>query len=111
MRQKPIFVSFATKKLADNFDNLKDGKFQDKRLFSFIERALDDLKLDPSCGTKIQKRVWPKEYKKYGISNLWKYDLPNAWRLIYTIKVDEVQLLSIILEWFTHKEYEKRFKY
>src|SRR3989338_2034692 len=61
---------------------------------------------------KIKKQLWPKEYiKQYGITNLWKYDLPNAWRLIYTIESDEVKIMGIVLEWFTHKEYEKRFNY
>lgn len=70
------------------------------------------MKKDPLCGIKIQKRLWPKEYKKkYGITNLWKYDLPNGWRLIYTIESDEVKIINIILEWFDHKEYSKRFKY
>jgi hypothetical protein len=64
------------------------------------------------CGTKIKKKLWPKGYKqKFGITNLWKYDLPNAWRIIYTIETDEVMIVSIILEWFSHKDYKKRFKY
>ena len=54
-----------------------------------------------------------KEYQnKYGpLTNLWKYNLPNAWRLIYTIKRDEVVVLSIVLEWMDHKEYEQKFNY
>ena len=35
--------------------------------------------------------------KKFGINNLWKYDLPNSWRLIYTIKTNEVMILNVIL--------------
>lgn len=55
----------------------------------------------------------PKEYKeKFGqINNLWKYNLPEGWRLIYTIKRNEVIVLSIIFEWLKHKDYEKRFRY
>ena len=49
--------------------------------------------------------------RKYKVTNLWKYDLPNAWRLIYTVDTDEVMIVAIILEWFDHKDYEKRFKY
>ncbi len=61
---------------------------------------------------KIPKKLWPAEYiKSYNITNLWKYNLPNAWRLIYTIKEDEVMILNVILEWFDHKGYEKRFGY
>ena len=110
--KKDIYVAFISQKLKKDFESLKSGKFEDKKLYEFIDRALDDLKLNPTCGTKIQKRIWPKEYKKEnGITNLWKYDLPNGWRLIYIIEADEVKIMNIILEWFDHKDYEKRFKY
>ncbi len=107
MNNKIINVGFISQKLKHQFDTLKD-----KQLYHFIDHAIDDLKKNPACGTKIQKKLWPKEYKKkYEITNLWKYDLPNAWRIIYTIDTDEVRIMSIILEWFSHKDYEKRFKY
>lgn len=110
--EKQIFVSFISAKLKQEFDSLKEGKFEDKQLYQFIDRALDDLKMNPMCGIKIQKKQWPREYvQKYGITNLWKYDLPNAWRLVYIIESDEVKIVSIVLEWFNHKEYEKRFGY
>jgi len=109
---KGIFVAFIDKKLQHEFDELKEGRFEDLKLYGFIDRAINDLKESPNCGTKIQRKQWPKEYiKKYSITNLWKYDLPNGWRLIYTIDTEEVKIVSIILEWFDHKEYDKRFKY
>lgn len=112
MNGKPIYVAFGNKKLEHEYESLKEGKFEDAQLYSFIERALVDLKKNPSCGVKIEKRIWPKEYlKKYAITNLWKYDLPNGWRIVYTIQTNEVMILNVILEWFDHKAYEKRFKY
>ena len=112
MNDKSINVTFSDKKIEDEFESLKKGKFEDKELHKFIDRAITDLKKNSMCGTKIEKRLWPKEYKqKYYITNLWKYDLPNAWRLIYTIQTTDVMILSVILEWFDHKEYERRFKY
>ena len=73
---------------------------------------MKDIKNNPSCGTKIPKKLWPRVYiEKYNILNLWKYDLPNSWRLIYTIKEDDIQVIGVILEWFDHKNYERRFKY
>ena len=112
MNKKQIFVAFVSNKLKNEFEILKDSKVQDKTLYKFIDRAMDDLKVNPICGIKIPKKLWPKEYiKKYSITNLWKYNLPNAWRLIYTIETDEVKIMNIILEWFNHKNYEKRFKY
>lgn len=106
------YVAFADKKIKDSFDKLKKGKFEDKELYKFINRALDDLKNNPFVGVKIPKKQWPKEYvKKYEINNLWKYDLPNAWRLIYTIKGNGIEIVAIVLEWFDHKKYTKKFKY
>ena len=70
------------------------------------------MKTNPACGIKIQKKLWPKAYlEKYNVVNLWKYDLPNGWRLVYTIKEDEIMILNVILEWFDHKNYERRFGY
>ena len=109
---KEIKVGFITKGLKADYYSLKEGKFEDKQLFHFIERATKDLEKDPMCGVKIPKELWPKEYiKKYHITNLWKYDLPNGWRLTYTIETNEILIVSIIIEWFCHKEYERRFKY
>jgi Txe/YoeB family toxin of Txe-Axe toxin-antitoxin module len=109
---KKTAVGFISEKLKKEFDLLKAGKYEDKQLYVFIDRAIDDLKEKPKCGIKIPKNYWPKDYvKTYKITNLWKYDLPNGWRLIYTIENDEVKIVSIILEWFNHKDYERRFGY
>ncbi len=48
---------------------------------------------------------------QFNIHNVWKYNLPNAWRLIYSIKGGEAIIITIILEWMDHKTYEKRFRY
>ena len=109
---KQVYVAFAEIKLDKEFETLKEGKFQDKQLYNFIDRAMKDMKNNPICGIKIPKRLWPKKYiEEYDINNLWKYDLPNGWRLIYTIKEDEEKILNVVLEWFDHKEYERKFNY
>ncbi len=100
------------RKLKDKFEALRDGKFENQTLYESIDLAMDALKSDPDCGIKIPKKLWPKVYiKKYGITNLWKYNLPSSWRLIYTIETDEITIMSIILEWFDHKQYKRRFNY
>lgn len=105
-------VVFADARLKKAFEDLKDSRTEDKRLYEWLVRAFKDLEKDAFCGTQVQKKLIPKEYtKKYGIDNLWKYNLPNAWRLIYSIAADKVIVISIIIEWMDHKSYEKRFKY
>ena len=112
MNEKEFLVAFINEKLDKSFASLNSSKHEDERLYNFIKRAINDLKEDPFCGIRIPKKQWPKEYiNKYQITNLRKYDLPKGWRLIYTIETDEIKILSIILEWFNHKDYNKRFNY
>ncbi|MBU1197615.1 type II toxin-antitoxin system RelE/ParE family toxin [Candidatus Micrarchaeota archaeon] len=109
---RTIRVRFVDRKLYETYLKLKAGKTEEKRLAEYLERAIQDLKKDPFCGIQIPRRLWPKDYvRKYGINNLRKYDLPNGWRLVYTLVGNQIEIVSILLEWFKHKEYEKRFHY
>lgn len=59
-------VAFADIKLKESYLELKEGKFEEKQLFEFINRAIDDLKENPFCGIRVPKKLWPKEYiQKY----------------------------------------------
>ncbi|MCX6804226.1 MAG: hypothetical protein NTY48_06720 [Candidatus Diapherotrites archaeon] len=110
--KKPRKVAFVDEKLKIAFERLGIGSSDEKELYFLINRALDDLTEDLSKFVKIPHNRWPNVYvRNYGITNLWKYDLSNGWRLIYTITADGVLILTIILEWFNHKEYERRFGY
>ena len=106
---KPSKVIFISDELEDNYDSLPEDDFVKKSII----KAVKDLKSNAFAGIHVPKRLIPKEYiRKYGINNLWKYDMPKGWRLLYTITSEnEVELISAILEWFDHKEYERKFKY
>jgi len=106
---KPSTVKFISKELEKDFESLPEQDIIKKS----IKRAIEDLKQNAFIGIRIPKRLFPKEYiQKYYITNLWKYDLPNGWRLMYTITPEnEIQLISAILEWFDHKNYERKFNY
>lgn len=109
MKSKVVFADIRLKKA---FESLKESRTEDKRLYDGLLKAFKNLEKDAFCGIQIQKKLIPKEYKKkYEIDNLWKYNLPNAWRLIYSVAADKIIVISIIVEWMDHKNYEKRFKY
>ena len=109
MIERDKIVAFVDEKTKKAFEKLKE---EDPKLHKFICRAIDDLKKDPFVGISIPKKLIPKIYiKKYSVNNLWKYNLPEAWRLLYFVVGDQVKIVSIILEWLTHKEYERRFGY
>ncbi len=106
---KPSKVVFINDKLENSFNSLS----KKDPIRKGIVRAIKDLQKNAFAGIQIPKRLIPKEYiQKYSINNLWKYDLPNSWRLLYTVTPEnEVELISAILEWFNHKDYEKKMRY
>lgn len=106
-------VGFADDSLADAYASLKEGRFEDRLAYERLSEAFEELKKNPMTGIKIPGSLWPKIYiKKYGITNLRKYDMQNGWRIIYTVRGNCVEVVAVILEWFSsHKEYEKRFGY
>ncbi len=110
MKSEIVFADSKTKKA---FDKLKATTTEDKNLYNSLVEAFKDLEKNAFLGTQVRKSLIPKEYmRKFGkLDNLWKYNLPDGWRLMYTVKKDNVVILSIILEWLDHKNYERRFKY
>jgi len=44
------------------------------------------IKSNPHYGNPISKKLIPDEYKKkYGVTNLFRVELPNYWRMLYTL--------------------------
>ncbi len=104
---RPVEVQFVNEKVKRAFE-----KISNTDLKKFLERAFEDIEKNPFCGIQISKKLIPKDYiKKYNIKNLWKYNLPEAWRLIYSLEGGTLKIITIVLEWMDHKEYEKRFGY
>ncbi|MBI4159265.1 hypothetical protein HY500_03325 [Candidatus Woesearchaeota archaeon] len=108
----PSKVKFADERLQKAFEQLEQGKGDERKLYEWLIRAFEDIEENAFCGIQVPKRLIPKDYiQKYDVHNIWKYNLPNAWRLVYSIENQEILVVSIVLEWMTHKEYEKRFGY
>lgn len=118
---KPIFVTFS--KWADeDYRELQKAAEKERakgitnseniQLLRAIDRSIENLKINPQYGVHISKKYVPKKLEeKYGTHHLWKVNLPNSWRMIYTIVGSEIQILSLVLEIVDHKEYNKLFGY
>ncbi len=102
-------VTFADDELEKAFNSLTDNS----PLKKSINKAIVDLKENIFCGEPIKKEIIPKEYvKKYKINNLWWYPLSEGWRLVYSVvNPNDVEILAVIIEYFDHSNYERRFKY
>ncbi len=81
-------------------------------IFRSIERVKGWLKDNPFAGEQVQKSLIPKYYTdKYEITNLWRIDLSDYWRLIYTIQSNEIEIIDFVLNIVDHKKYDKLFGY
>lgn len=102
-------IKFVNEKIKKSFEELEKNN---PILYKFILRAFRDIEKNAFCGIQIPKRLIPPDYiKKFNVRNVWKYNLPGAWRLVYSIEGRDLLVISIILEWMDHKTYERRFKY
>ncbi|MFH1072392.1 MAG: type II toxin-antitoxin system RelE/ParE family toxin, partial [Nanoarchaeota archaeon] len=109
VKYSPVFEQ-QLKELRDAIQ--KDGRKFHKQLLKAIEREKENLTTDMHHGTQIPKNLIPDEYiDEYGVTNLWKIDLPDYWRMIYTIVGNEFEIISILLEFMDHKDYDKKFGY
>ncbi|PIZ53747.1 hypothetical protein COY28_03300 [Candidatus Woesearchaeota archaeon CG_4_10_14_0_2_um_filter_57_5] len=96
----------------DSFLELK--KRTDKESLSIvasIERVIDILKDNPQFGDPIAKKQIPSSLKTNDIQNLYRIALSNYWRMLYTIKGDQVEIFLFVLSIVDHKGYDKLFGY
>ena len=101
-------VIFADERLEEEFLSLPE----DNLLKKSLRRAIENFKNNVFCGEAIKKDLIPRIYiQKYRINNLMWYQLPNAWRLVYSAVMGQGKVIAMILEYYDHKNYERRFGY
>ncbi|MBI2144400.1 hypothetical protein HYU17_04605 [Candidatus Woesearchaeota archaeon] len=93
---------------------LMEGKesTEEIQLLRSIKQKIDFIKANPFYGNNIPKALIPQEYiGMYKVSNLWRVELANYWRMLYTIKGDQIEVICFVLDVINHKDYDKKFGY
>ncbi len=94
-------------RFASFFQNLRD-----KELKKRLDDVLNVLKEHPDAGDLVERSLWPEEYQKMELSNLFRIEVGRSQRISYTIRIEGDSLDIDVIEFFrTHKDYEKRFHY
>ena len=107
---KPKKVIFVDEDLEKAFYELSNKDPVKKALI----RAIRDIHEDSFYGRNVKKKLIPRELiEKYGVDNLWIYNLPSAWRMLYSLTRDEenIKIIAVVLDWMNHKDYEKLFSF
>ena len=104
---KPEKVVFVDKDLEDTFNQLD----KDDKVKKALIKAIKDLQEEAFSGRNVKKKLIPKSLiQKHKLNNLWIYNLPGAWRMLYTLTPsEEVEIIAVILDWMNHKDYERLF--
>ncbi len=86
----------------------------DQTILNAINKKVELIKANPHYGNPIAKKLIPQDYKdKYGISNLFRVELPNFWRMLYTLTDGEskIEIIAFVLDVIGHSTYDKKFGY
>jgi Txe/YoeB family toxin of Txe-Axe toxin-antitoxin module len=88
----------------------KKGKSnsEEMQLLKSIDNKIAILKLNPVYGQNIPKKLIPKALD---VDNLFRIELTNFWRMLYTLRTNKVEIVSFVLHIIDHKDYDKMFGY
>ena len=82
-----------------------------KSILKSINRTIVLLKENPQHGDPIPKRLIPEYMSREGIHNLYRVELSNYWRLLYTVEGNKVEILMFVLSISDHKRYSRILGY
>jgi len=86
----------------------------DQTILKAINKKVELIKANPHYGNPISKKLIPQEYKdKYNVTNLFRVELPNYWRMLYTLTDGEskIEIIAFVLDLIDHPTYNKKFGY
>jgi hypothetical protein len=113
MKQIKIILSPEAEEVYKYLNANVDSK-QERMIFDALNKKIQLIKANHHYGEPIAKKLIPEEYKiKYSVSNLFWVELPNFWRMLYTLTNNdsEVEIIAFVLDVFDHDKYNKKFGY
>jgi len=114
MKEVKIILSQEARKVFEYLNKESEYSKTEKTILKAIREKAELIKQNPHFGNPIAKKLIPKEYKlKYGLTNLFRIELPNYWRMLYTLTEGEtkIEIIAFVLDIINHKEYNKKFGY
>ncbi len=114
MKEVKIVFSQESKEVYEYLNKEAPTSKNERTLLRAVKQKIKFIRSNPHYGDPISKKLIPKKYiKQYGITNLFRVELPNFWRMIYNLSEGEskIEVVAFVLEIMNHKKYNKRFGY
>lgn len=113
-KEVKIILSPEAKEVYEYLNKESEKSKTEKSILKAIKTKFDFIKANPHYGDPLAKYLIPKEYSlKYGTRGIYRVELPNFWRMIYSLENGEekIEIIAFILDIFNHKDYDKKFGY
>lgn len=114
MKEVEIVLSPEAQEIFEYLNEKSSNSKIERTILKAIKKKSELIKINRSYGNPISKKLIPEEYiKKYSITNLFRVELPNFWRMLYTLKTQEnqIEIIAFVLDIINHKDYNKKFGY
>ena len=114
MKNVRVILSNEAKEVYDYLNKLAKISKKEKSLLKAVNYKIDLIKNNFQYGDPIGKDLIPEEYqKRYGIKNLFRVELPDFWRMLYSVGDDSsnIEIVAFVLDIIDHPTYNKKFGY
>ncbi|KKL71509.1 hypothetical protein LCGC14_2094170 [marine sediment metagenome] len=114
MKDVRVIFSPEAKEVYEYLNRESPNSKTERTILKSVTQKIGFIKTNPHYGNPVSKNKIPKEYKsKYGNINLFRVELPNFWRMLYTLTEGEtkIEIIAFVLDIIDHKTYDKMFGY
>lgn len=114
MKNVRLILSPEAKEVYEYLNREAPTSKTERTILNSIKQKIEFIKANPHYGKPISKNKIPREYKlKYGNINLFRVELPNFWRMLYTLTEGEtkIEIIAFVLDIIDHPTYNKLFDY
>jgi len=114
MKEVRVILSPDAKEVYKYLNEKSSTSKHEGTIFRAINDKISLIKANIHYGDPIAKKLIPQEYKdKYGVTNLFRVELPKFWRMLYTLTNGdtEIEIIAFVLDVLDHDKYNKKFGY
>ncbi len=114
MKPVNVVLSFDAEEVYNYLNKEALHSKMERGLLMAVNKKVELIKANPHYGNPISKKIIPEAYKvKYGISNLFRVELPSRWRMLYSLTDSEtkIEIVAFVLDIIGHPAYNKKFGY
>ena len=114
MKRVRVKLSPEAREVYEHLNKEAESSKIERSILNAVNNKIKLIKANFHYGEPIAKNLIPAEYEeKYGITNLFRVELPNFWRMLYSLTdgETEIEIIAFVLDIIDHGKYNKKFGY